>query len=267
MDATRAGVGSDPLAQINVSRLRSDLRAVQSLGTAAAGAVSARTVSADIRQAYRTALLARDEAAGYLHGNRDWSTEDLAEAICGHRAHERRVRLIAEWSASAAPQHLYDAGHELLRRQQVATELRDLLSEARTTVVRNLREAELDLPADPLARANKAQDVMRFCAYHLDVVAASRNLYAANLVVHHDWDLDEIAELADVQPQAISDAFDDARSNPPSDADSRSVRELTAIAAAIAVRRGHWAAVRQEAVAECLAAGVDADLIAAHAGV
>ncbi len=265
MDATRAGV-SDPLAHIDVSRLRSDLAAVQSLGTTG-GAFGACVVSAEIRQAYRTALVARDEAASYLHGNRDWSTEDLAEAICGHREHERRARLIAEWSTTPAPQHLYDAGHELLRRQQVASALRDLLSAARATAVRNLREAELVLPADPLERAHKAQDVVRFCAYHFDTVAANRNLYAANLVVHHDWELDEIAEVADTEPHAIEDAYEAARAHPPSDADSRSVRELAAIAAAIAVRQRHWEAVRREAIAECLAAGVDADLIAAHAGV
>ncbi|MEV4414494.1 hypothetical protein [Catellatospora sp. NPDC049609] len=263
MDATRAGVGSDPLAQINVTRLRTELRAVQALGTSG-GAFGACQVSAEIRQAYRTALQARDEAAAYLHGNRDWSTEDLAEAICGHREHERRARLVAEWST--APQHLYDAGHELLRRQQVASALRDLLSDARAIAVRHLREAELVLPADPLARAHKAQDVVRFCTYHLDTVAANRNLYAANLVVHHEWDLDEIAELADTEPQSIEEAFDAARAHPPSDADSRSVRELAAIAAAIAVRQRHWEAVRREAIAECLAAGVDADLIAVHAG-
>src|SRR5690349_10791902 len=62
MDEKRTGVGSDPLAHINVSRLRSDLRAVRSLGTSS-GAMQACTVSADIRQAYGTALRARDEAA------------------------------------------------------------------------------------------------------------------------------------------------------------------------------------------------------------
>ncbi|MEV0457118.1 hypothetical protein [Catellatospora methionotrophica] len=263
MDATRAGVGSDPLAHINVSRLRSDLRAVQNLGTTS-GAMQACTVSADIRQAYGTALRARDEAAAYLHGNRDWTTEDLAEMICGHRADERRVRLIAQWSS--APQHLHDAGHELLHRQQLASELRDLLSEARATAVHHLREAELMLPADPLTRVHKATDMVRFSSYHLDVVAANRNLYAANLVVHHEWELDEIAELAEAEPEAISSAYDAARSNPPSDADSRSVRELAALAAAIAARRRHWEAARQEAVAECLAAGVDPELVVARSG-
>lgn len=263
MDATRAGVSNDPLARINVHRLRADLDAVQALGTSG-GAMRACVVSADIRQAYRAALFARDEAAAYLHGNRDWSTADLAEVICGHREHERRARLVAEWST--APPHLYDAGHELLRRQQVATELRDLLSEARATVVRHLREAELPLPSDPLTRVHKATNMVRFSTYHLDVVSANRNLYAANLVVHHDWDLVEIAEVAEAEPGAIESAFEAARSNPPSDADSRSVRELAAIAAAIAARRGHWEAVRQEAVAECLVGGVEADLIAAHAG-
>ncbi|GAB4058897.1 hypothetical protein [Catellatospora paridis] len=267
MDATRAGVGSDPLAHINVSRLRSDLRAVQALGTTS-GALRACTVSADIRQAYGTALRARDEAAAYLHGNRDWTTEDLAEVICGHRADERRVRLIAEWSTAPqhAPQHLYDAGHELLHRQQLANELRDLLSEARATAVHHLREAELMLPPDPLTRVHKATDMVRFSSYHLDVVAANRNLYAANLVVHHEWDLDEIAELAEAEPDAIAGALDAARTNPPSDADSRSVRELAAIAAALAARRSHWESARQEAVAECLAAGVDPERVAAYSG-
>ncbi|MBV1850185.1 hypothetical protein [Catellatospora tritici] len=260
METTRARVG-DPLAHIDLSRLRADLRAVQRLGTSG-GAFNACAVSAEIRQAYRTALAARDEAAAYLHGSRVWSRADLAEAICAYGEHEGRPRLVAQWCVTTAPQHLYDAGHELLRRQQLATALRDLLTEARGTAIRQLNEAELPLPDDPLARAHKAADVIVFARHHLDYVAANRNLYAANLVVHHGWSLDEVVEVAEADPGEVADAYAAAREHPPSDADARTVRELALIAAAIAGRIEHWESARAEAIADCLASGLATERIA-----
>lgn len=256
--------GVDPLAYLKVEELRADLRRISEIGPVG-GAFSAIIVTSEIRQAYRSALLARDEAAAYLYGTHSWSAADVAEVICGHRTHDARASVIIGWTTR--PAHLGDAAHEVLRRQQIADSLRKLLSEARTVTIRRLDQAELPLPTGPLERVHKATDVARYVGYHLDSVIANRNVSAANLVVHHGWQLNEVALMSDVEPEAIESAYTAARLSPPSDADSLSVRELTAIIAALRKRITHWHNARDDAVAECLALGMDPELVAAHAGV
>lgn len=259
-----APLGTGGTGSLDVDRLRADLRRVQNVG-AAAGAFHAAIVTTEIRQAYRTALLARDEAAAYLHGRYSWSPEDVGEVICGQRHHpDGSVRTIVEWTDR--PAHLGDAAHELLRRQQTAIELRELLSDARDTTVRHFDYAVLPLPDGALDRVHKATGVVRFARYHLDMLVAGRDIGAAALVVHHGWDLAEVAWLAEVEPAAIEAAFTAARLSPPMDADSLAVRELTALIAALRRRIGHWETAREEAVAECLALGMDPRVVAARTG-
>ena len=255
----------DALADINVRNLKRQLDGLEAADpdTSALGVCS---FDVDLRRLYRRALVARDEAAAYLVARQGWSYSDAAEATCGHRDHAERMRVLVD--GIEAPESLADADHLLRRCQKVAESLRLLIARTHALAVRALPAARIDehLPSDPLEKLARCVQWLRFAETYSSSLLASRNLTAAILVSHHHWPLPAAARLAGTDEDQIAVAAAAAVHNPPSDADSDMLKELSAVADAVAHNSLRLLAAGRKAAQQCVAAGVPHAAIQAYGG-
>ncbi|MBV1855301.1 hypothetical protein [Catellatospora tritici] len=255
---------TNPIADICVPELgrRVDLLDYQDIDQSA---LDVCTLTLTLRQQYRRALLARDEAAAALVHHHDWTPADVAEVICGHRAHAHRAATIVEWpglpDADGTEQDLHE-------RQQIVTDLHDLLERAYDQAARLLPAARLDrfLPEAPTDRVAHCAHWLRFLEGYQATNDASRILYAAVLARHHGWPETTVAELAGVTVDEVRAAMAAAEQSPPSDADSILLERMAQLAWALDYNVGRLTALRDEAVRDCRDDGVPSQIIAAHVG-
>ena len=255
----------DALADIDVTALDRHIGGLEG-ADADESALRVCSLDVDLRRSYRRALIARDEAAAYLVTRQGWSYSDTAAATCGHRAHAERMHVVVDWTR---PPDFLDRPVALLRRYQtVADGLRRLIARTHALAVRALPQARIEhhMPLDPLERLAHCAQWMRFCDTYGSSLIASRNLYGAILVSHHHWALPDVAGIAGTDEDQIAVAATAAAHNPPSDADSGLLRELSAVADALAYNTHRLADAGRDAVKRCLAAGVPAPVITAYGG-
>lgn len=255
----------DALADIDLTSIDRHLGGLEG-ADADDSALDVCTLDVDLRRTYRRALVARDEAAAYLVTHQGWSYSDTAQATCGHRAHAERMHVVVDWTQP--PDHL-DRPATLLRRYQtVADGLRRMITRTHALAVRALPAARIEhyMPSDPLERLAYCAHWLRYTDTYSSSLLASRNLYGAILVQHHHWQLPDVAGIARTDEDQIAVAATAAAHNPPSDADSGLLRELTAVADAVGYNTGRLVAAGRAAVQRCTAAGIPGPVIAAYGG-
>jgi hypothetical protein len=255
----------DALADIDVTALGRLLGGLEG-ADADDSALDLCTLDVDLRRSYRRALVARDEAAAYLVANEGWSYSDAAQATCGHRDHAERMHVVVDWTQT--PDHL-DRPETMLRQYQaVADRLRGLISRTHAMAVRALPATRIEhhMPSDPLERLAHCAHWLRYTDTYTSSLVASRNLYGAILVQHHNWQLRDVAGIARTDEDQIAVAATAAAHNPPSDADSGLLRELSAVADAMAYNTHRLEYAGREAVQQSLDAGVPRPVVAAYGG-
>ncbi|WP_027347194.1 hypothetical protein [Hamadaea tsunoensis] len=255
--------GIDALADIDVAALDRRLTAMER-SHPDQGALDVLGFDVELRKAYRRALVARDETASYLVDRHGWSYSDAAQATCGHREHAGRMHVVVDWART--PEHLDRPDAMLPRYQHVAGRLRKLLTRTHNLAVHALPSARIEpyLPEDPVERLAHCSQWHRFVGTYADSVLASRNLYGAILVRHHDWGVHRVAELAGTDADQIEVAAAAAQHNPPSDADSGMLRELAAVGDALDFNARRLQLAGEQAVRDCEAAGVPRAVIEAY---
>ncbi|GHJ49183.1 hypothetical protein Cs7R123_65250 [Catellatospora sp. TT07R-123] len=261
---------TNPIADICVPELgrQVDLLDYQDVDQSA---LDVCTLTLNLRQQYRRALLARDQAAASLVRRSGWSPADVAEVICGHRAHAHRAATIVDWTGL---RHAYGAEEapgteqDLYQHQQVVADLHELLERAYDQATRLLPAVRLErnLPDGPTERVAHCAHWLRFVEGLQAANDASRILYAAVLARHHGWPETTVAELAGVTVDEVRAAMTAAEHHPPSDADSILLERMAQLAWALDYNAGRLTALRDEAVRECRAGGVPSQIIAAHVG-
>ncbi|MDI1465950.1 hypothetical protein QEZ54_33745 [Catellatospora sp. KI3] len=255
---------TNPIADIRVPELgrQVDLLDYQDIDRSA---LDVCTLTLTLRQQYRRALLARDETAAALVRHRGWTPADVAEVICGHRAHAERAATIVDWpglvDTDGTEQDLYE-------RQQMVADLHDLLERAYDQATRLLPAARLErhLPESATDRVAHCAHWLRFIEGYQATNDASRILYAAVLARHHDWPETMVADLAGITVDEVRAATAAAEQSPPSDADSILLERMAQLAWALDYNVGRLTALRDEAVRDCRDGGVPSQVIAAHVG-
>lgn len=228
-------------------------------------ALAVCTLTMDLREKYRRALLARDRAALSLVSRDHWTAADVAEVICGHRRCAPRAAVILEWTGLTPDG---STEQDLRERQRVAAQLRELLSLAYDKAIQLLPAARIDhyLPADPTARLAYCAQWLRFVDGYRSANEASRILFAAILVHHHGWPLTDVARLAAVTADEVTSALAAAEASPPSDADSVLLGQLARLDRVLEHNTERLLAAREQALADSLADGVPERIVAAHIG-
>lgn len=255
---------TNPIADISVPELGRRIALLEHQEIAR-GALDVCTLTMDLRHKYRRALVARDQAALSLVHREQWTAADVAEVICGHRVCAPRAAVILEWTGLTP-----DGGTErdLAERQQVAVQLRELLSLAYDQALRLLPAAPVDahLPDEPTERLAYCAHWLRFVDGYRAANEASRILFAAILVHHHGWALPAVAELGGVTTDEVASALAAAAASPPSDADSGLLAQLALLDRVLEHNTERLLAVRERALADSLADGVPERVVAAHIG-
>jgi hypothetical protein len=255
----------DVLADIDVTAIDRQLGGLEG-ADADDSALDVCTLDVDLRRSYRRALVARDEAAAFLVTREGWSYSDAAQATCGHRAHAERMHVVVDWTRS--PDFLEQPAAMLRRYQTVADGLRRLITRTHALAVRALPAARIEhyMPSDPLERLAYCAQWLRYTDTYGSSLVASRNLYGAILVQHHHWALQDVAGIARTDTDQIAVASTAAAHNPPSDADSGMLRELTAVADAVSHNALRLMQAGREAVQRCIESGVPRPVIEAYGG-
>ncbi|GAA2384342.1 hypothetical protein Cme02nite_66410 [Catellatospora methionotrophica] len=255
---------TNPIADISVPELS---RRIASLERQEVGrsALDVCTLTMDLRHQYRRALVARDQAALALVTRERWTAADVAEVICGHRACAPRAAVILEWTGLTPDD---GTARDLADRQQIAEQLRELLSLAYDKALRLIPAApvDLNLPAEPTARLAYCAHWLRFVDGYRAANEASRILFAAILVHHHGWPVPDVAELGGVTTDEVSAALAAAAASPPSDADSGLLAQLALLDRVLEHNTERLLAVRDRALTDSLADGVPERIVAAHIG-
>ncbi|WP_144118590.1 hypothetical protein [Catellatospora sichuanensis] len=255
---------TNPIADINVPELSRRI-AVLERQEVGRSALDVCTLTMDLRHKYRRALVARDQAASALVARERWTAADVAEVICGHRACAPRAAVILEWTGLTP-----DGGtaRDLAERQQVAVQLRELLTLAYDKALRLLPAApvDLNLPDEPTERLAYCAHWLRFVDGYRAANEASRILFAAILAHHHGWALPDVAALGGVTTDEVASALAAAEASPPSDADSGLLAQLALLDRVLEHTTERLLAVRERALADSLADGVPERVVAAHIG-
>ncbi len=176
------------------------------------------------------------------------------------------MHVVVDWTTS--PDHLDRPETKLREYQAVAAGLRALITRTHAMAVRALPAARIEhhMPSDPLQRLAHCAQWLRYSDTYTSSLVASRNLYGTILVEHHHWQLRDVAGIARTDEDQIAVASAAAAHNPPSDADSGLLRELAAVADAMAHKTQRLQNAGREAAQQCPDAGIPRPVIEAYGG-